>query len=168
MQKTKTFIQYSDKDVYIYIDIDINGGVRAKSRISFKKYYKDWHLNNKEKCNKNSKKWNLNNKDRHKELNEIWNKNNPDKIKKYSYKHSRTINGKKIRIKVSSRRRKLGFNPLNEYFEGSHFHHLHINNSNDGYYIPAELHKSIWHSHKDKETMNKINKIVFEWLENQQ
>lgn len=63
---------------------------------------------------------------------------------------------------------------INKSFPGSHCHHLHVLNTETGEIdhctainIPAELHKSIWHSHSNKETMDKINQAAFEWLATQ-
>ena len=127
-----------------------------------KKEYK----NNKEKFNKKNKKSYMLNRDKilkerqkYRDENKLflrkqakkWRKNNPDKVHKYK-----------------QTRRNFGFNPLNDWFEDSHFHHLHITNPNDGYFIPAKLHNSVRHSHKKPETMDKINKLVLKWIGEQQ
>lgn len=66
------------------------------------------------------------------------------------------------------RRRQLGFNPLNEYFEGSEFHHLMCDlngNPHDGIgiYIPAKLHQSVRHNGVTGKGMDEINKLAIEW-----
>lgn len=56
---------------------------------------------------------------------------------------------------------------MNESFRGSHFHHTFIDNDQDiGIHIPAKLHNSVWHSRNNKESMDKINNLSFEWLKN--
>lgn len=86
---------------------------------------------------------------KYKEYNKKWNKNNKDKIAKYF-----------------ARRKNFGFEPINDWFKDSHYHHLHINgNHNIGIFIPKTIHKSIWHSNKDQESMNKINKVAYTWLD---
>ena len=60
-----------------------------------------------------------------------------------------------------ARRRQLGRDTLNEYFEGSDAHHIdqqHI------IYIPTKLHDSVRHSLNKPETMERINCKVFCWL----
>ena len=65
----------------------------------------------------------------------------------------------------SIRRRDLGMKPINAYFEGSHFHHLHLGNDHAiGLYIPADLHRSIFHSSKTGIGMDEINKLAIAWF----
>ena len=69
--------------------------------------------------------------------------------------------GKASQIRHHVRRRQLGFIALNQEFKGSEAHHIdrqHI------VHIPKELHRSVWHSLNDLETMEKINTKVFCWL----
>jgi len=53
---------------------------------------------------------------------------------------------------------------LNEWFEGSHFHHM-----GNGYaiYIPAELHRSYPHSLTQNREMRRINRASLDWLREQ-
>jgi hypothetical protein len=63
--------------------------------------------------------------------------------------------------KSYAKRKSFGFEFLNEWFEESEAHHIdkqHI------VFIPKELHRSVWHSLEDLETMEKINTKVFCWL----
>lgn len=54
--------------------------------------------------------------------------------------------------------------PINEHFEGSHLHHLHIANDHQKcIYIPADLHRSISHAHNKSETMFEINTAIMVW-----
>ena len=81
-----------------------------------------------------------------------WRKQNPERYRE-------------LKLREYDRRSVWGIEPLNEYFEGAHFHHLHINgNRSIGIYIPKELHRSVWHSYSDINTMNEINKLALEWL----
>lgn len=81
-----------------------------------------------------------------------WRKQNPDRYRE-------------LKLREYDRRSEWGIEPLNKYFEGAHFHHLHINDNHSiGVYIPPELHKSLWHSYSDIDTMNEINKLSLEWL----
>lgn len=65
------------------------------------------------------------------------------------------------RRRIKAKRKNLGFDALNEPFEGCNAHHIdktHI------IYIPASLHKSVWHAIKEPKTMEQINTKVFCWL----
>jgi sulfur relay (sulfurtransferase) DsrC/TusE family protein len=75
------------------------------------------------------------------------------------------INGyKKTNLKsIHKRKRSMGFNPLNEYFENSHAHHLHIKNHNDVLYIPRELHMAIGHNHHMNKNIFEINLHSLNW-----
>lgn len=70
--------------------------------------------------------------------------------------------GKLLSRKYSSKQRELGFISLNEPFGDSDFHHY---NKDYGFYIPTEIHKSIWHSVRTGKNMEAINKEAFEFLE---
>lgn len=61
------------------------------------------------------------------------------------------------------RKRNLGFNPLNDYFEGSNGHHI---NNEDVIYIPIWLHLSLMpHSLRTGLNMQLVNDCVFQYLE---
>lgn len=59
--------------------------------------------------------------------------------------------------KHAHKRRGLGYNFLNEYFEGCEKHHI---NYNDVIYIPKETHKEIWHSLFQNKNMEQINTLA--------
>jgi len=137
--------------------------------------------NNKSKVNKQSKKYYETHKNdvliRVKEYYKAHKEERSASKKQYRLKHEDTY--KKYmseywkrphvllrqRIRSHIRRRMLGFEPLNAEFENSHFHHMYLNASNAiGIYIPAKLHKSIWHNGKTGENIKKINKAALLWL----
>jgi len=74
-------------------------------------------------------------------------KNNIEKVRKADLKH------------YNKRKRNLGFNPLNKYFEGSEAHHI---NKNDVLYILKSLHRSISHCLETGRNMDKINRLAME------
>lgn len=69
--------------------------------------------------------------------------------------------GREIRGKIISKRRELGFIPLNFPFENFHAHHI---DSEHIIYIPRELHRSVKHNLKTNEGMKEMNTKAFEWL----
>jgi len=70
--------------------------------------------------------------------------------------------GSKVYRKKSDNKRKrnLGFIPLNEFFEGSEFHHI---DRERGLFIPIELHKSISHCVETGKNMKEINLVAFDY-----
>lgn len=80
-------------------------------------------------------------------------KDNPCKTRKWA------------RIQGAKRRGWAKPKSINQYFEGSHLHHTHLNGDTSiCIYIPINLHESIYHAYNKPETMEKINKLAFEWL----
>lgn len=71
-----------------------------------------------------------------------------------------------------AKKKKYGFRPINKKKEGLVFHHLHLETFNGidrgiGIYIPAELHRSIWHNGEKMINMETINKAALLWLTEQ-
>lgn len=87
--------------------------------------------------------------------------------------YERIRNYKKLRqqernVKHESKKRGVGYHPVNMPFRDSVFHHFFIGDDAAGAYIPKQLHESIPHDRNNKDQMIKINTEVFKWLaENQ-
>jgi hypothetical protein len=64
-------------------------------------------------------------------------------------------------MRSQSRRRVLGFNPLNSPFTGCEGHHI---NDHDVIYIPKVMHKSVWHNVFTGKNMDKINALAGAFL----
>ena len=104
----------------------------------------------------------------------VYNKEHVEKHKVYVKKHSKehdvsqkkynkTPKGKEVKKRAfNKRKRKLGFEPLNEPFEGCEAHHV---DKKRIIYIPKKLHRSIYHNVWTGEGMEEINKLAFEFLE---
>lgn len=184
MQKTKSFTQYSGNLFLITTKIGINGNVVGKSIFYFygeydKKRNKIWRENNIEYIKVYHKKYRESNKKHIKEINHLlyiknkynklqlnkkWRKDNPKKMQQCHNKWVKNNLDKMVLLRQSRRRWGTPI-PLNKYFSGSHLHHTHRNEDHkEAIFIPKKLHNSVWHSHKDQKTMNKINKLAFEWL----
>lgn len=73
-------------------------------------------------------------------------------------------NWKGGRHATRSRRRKLGFEPLNKQFRNSHAHHL---DNNFVIYIPKEIHETYRHRPSNVESMKIINSLAFEFYTEQ-
>ena len=55
----------------------------------------------------------------------------------------------------------LGYNALNEWFSGSHGHHI---NREDVIYIPEKIHVENKHSLTNKKSMQQINQLAWDFL----
>ncbi|MCK4329771.1 hypothetical protein KAX02_08000 [candidate division WOR-3 bacterium] len=87
--------------------------------------------------------------------------NQTDKRKATIKEYQQSDKGKENSRKSKSKRRELGFIPLNKPFKNSHAHHIdevHI------IYIPAEIHNSIYHNVWTGEGMEDINAIAFGYI----
>ena len=123
-----------------------NPETRKKYRLAHRKeisdYRKQWYIDNPEYYRQQEIKRKA------KQYLRQWRKDNPKKAKEHNKK-------------AKYQRRHLGFFPLNEYFEGSHAHHI---SQNFVIYIPEEIHKSIWHCLQTGKNMEQINKLAIEFL----
>ena len=111
---------------------------------------------------KQSEQWHKDNpeyKEHIKQYMKQWRENNQEHRRVYENQYHQTEEGKMVVRKKNCNRRILGFNPLNEYFEGSEAHHI---NKNDVVYVLKELHRSIFHCLKTGLNMEKINKLAME------
>lgn len=63
--------------------------------------------------------------------------------------------------KSSSKRRTLGFHPLNSPFPGSDAHHI---NKDDVIHMPHELHNSIYHNQNTGKGMAEMNALAGQYL----
>ena len=129
---------------------------------------KPYREENKEKiaeCTKRyrgeNKEWLAENKKQYYEENKEW-------FAKYHKQYAKTSAGIETKKRSVHKRRGFGFSPINNYFEGSEFHHLHINfegcrDHNIGIFIPAELHQSIFHNSFTWAGMDEMNNKAIEW-----
>lgn len=93
---------------------------------------------------------------------------NREKYLEICKKYRKTTNGKEVNVRAKAKRRSLGFNPINERFDGAEYHHLRYNangmkDNNIGIYIPRELHRSIYHNGFTGQGMDEMNKSAMEW-----
>jgi len=83
--------------------------------------------------------------------------------KRSGQEHPRWNGGAKLARKrrEARRKRQLGYTTLNTDFKDSAAHHI---NKDLIIYIPKEVHNKIWHSLERPDTMEKINKVAFNFL----
>jgi ribosomal protein L32E len=143
----------------------MDGASLTAEQLCRKRYYeknKEKVLNHKKETYKRDKEKIL----RHKK--ETY-KLNSEKIYAHNLENWRSPKGKMVKMLANRRRHKgFGFKPINNYFENSHFHHMHINESTDiGIFIPESLHRSIYHNGTTKQGIDEINKASLLWLAEQ-
>lgn len=137
-----------------------------------KEYMHGWYEENKEELNERGRQYYKEHKEgiseyyqEHKEEKKIYNKQykeeNKEKLKLSHAKYLQTEAGKIAMNRFQSKRRSLGSLTLNEPFEDSEAHHF---NKEGVIYIPAELHRNIWHNLNTGQGMVEINNKVVEWL----
>ena len=118
---------------------------KEKKREHDRKYYQT----HKEQKREHNSKYYQTHKEKKAEIVRRWIKEHPERRKEMRRKWK------------SKRRHNLGFNPLNEWFEGSNGHHI---NFNDVIYIPKDLHRSIPHCLETGKNMALINSIAYQFL----
>jgi DNA polymerase sigma len=107
----------------------------------------------------------IENKDEINEQHKIYYAEHKEEFARRHAEYNKTEAGKIANRKHTHKRRGFGCEPLNEYFEGSHFHHLHIDGDNAiGIYIPKELHMSIPHNSFTGDGMQEINELAIKYL----
>ncbi len=111
-------------------------------------------------CN-NSIEWQKNNREISNKYKKEWLKERPGYRTKVSDKYSRSPRGRISAHKKHSKRKNLGFNPLNEPFKNSNGHHINLN---DVIYIPENIHESISHNVFKGRNMEKINTQAYFFL----
>ncbi|MCK5643839.1 MAG: hypothetical protein KAJ19_23775 [Gammaproteobacteria bacterium] len=137
-----------------------------KSKLNIKKISNEEWLNlptehtyaDREPSSEYDKQWRMDNKDRIKINNKRYKSEHPDIVRKCS------------RTKRAKRKGWKSPQPINKHFKGSHLHHLHVFDSKTGkidhrisIFIPSQLHTSVWHSNKNRESMIAINLKVIQW-----
>jgi hypothetical protein len=127
-----------------------------------RKHYEE----NCENIKERSKKYREVNPEKVKEKNRKWREENPE----YNKKYRKSPAGKATKRKANNKRRAFGFNPINEYFEGSEYHHLHYDQYGNedraiGLFIPAELHRSIYHDSETGQGIKEIEAVAWKWYQ---
>jgi len=93
---------------------------------------------------------------------------NKEAIVEYKKQYYQTPEGKDSMRRHANKRRGFGYSPINKYFKGAKFHHLHINfngeeDHNIGIFIPTELHNSVSHNSFTWDGMEEMNDKAIEW-----
>lgn len=119
---------------------------------------KKYNIEHKERHNYLSRKWNLDNRDRCTDSMQKWHEDNRDHEREYRYRDYKELG--------------LGFEPLNNEFEGAHFHHLMFErdgtpNNCIGIFVPREMHLKYKHNYSTMEGFEIINQKAWEFLDNQ-
>jgi hypothetical protein len=119
---------------------------------------------NKNQINIRTKEYYYENQDILLEKKKEYYENNTELIKSRVKTYSQTDAGKEVAKRTRQHRRGYGYEPLNARFDGAHFHHLHINDSNEGIYIPEDLHNFIYHNSITWQGMDEMNIVALLYL----
>lgn len=141
---------------------------RLNHKEKIREYLKEYYLNkqeeiskrekqyyeaNKEEILEKRKQYQLLHKEEKKEYDKQYREEHKEELLEKAKIYQKTPIGKIVQKKVKSKRRELGYNPLNDWFVGSHGHHI---NRVDVIHIPNELHKEFLGNHKQKNTVSLI------------
>ena len=153
----KESIEWQERNLEACKKADKKWNDSEKGKAAHKKYreanpekYKEWN-----------KIWTKNNSERRNKLHKKWKDNNPEAYRESRRKFFKTEKGKACNQRHESKRRNLGFNVLNIFFEGSEAHHI---SKNDVIYIPKEIHQSIKHCLETGKNMMEINKLAMNFI----
>ena len=124
-------------------------------------YKKEYNFNHREYRNEYSRQWYKDNREHQKQCTKQWARDHREQKNKYNSEYYKTDKGKVAAQKMISKRRGLGFCPIDEYFEDSHAHHI---SQNFVIYMPSEVHQSIPHNIWTGKNMEQINKLAIEFL----
>lgn len=151
-----------------------------KNRERILKNARDYFEKNKDTIHEKSKSYRKRHADELSKKAKHFRKENPDifkaryqkrkeKTSAYHKLYLKSDNGKIATLRKNTKRRKLGYNPINKRFNGSNYHHFRYESgggeldNNIGIYIPKELHESIRHNGITGENMDLINKEALKW-----
>lgn len=164
--KKQTGRKYDRRSACKECDNQTASKYRSENSEKIKESQKNYYEANKEKIAKYQAQWYLDNKESEKLRCAEWYQNNKEYVIERQRNYRKTPAGKEVMTKHNHKRRSFGCDPLNEWFEGSHFHHLHINEDHSvGIYIPEDLHRSIPHNSFTWEGMDEINHLAIKFLE---
>jgi len=122
-----------------------------------KEHNKQWQLDHPEYAKQYNKQWNLDHKEEIAEYDKQRYINNPEYFKQRQKQYSQTPQGKLTKRRHVSKRRNLGFFPLNEPFVDCEAHHI---SQNFVIFIPKEIHQSLYHNIWTWKNMDKINRLA--------
>jgi len=134
---------------------------RALHKEERKEYDKEYHKQYYPAHKEEKKQYQASRKEKTKEYWKQYRVLNKEKINEHQRQYLKTPAGKETDKRHYSKRKNLGFNPLNNYFDGLDAHHI---NENDVIYIPKDLHRSIYHNLRTGKNMNIINTLAIQYL----
>lgn len=164
----KTYYSTHKKERKIYVlankerrDIYIRG-YNLEHADELKNYKKKYRLENKNKIKEGNKKYYWENKEKWQDYHKIYYRENKKRLSDNTAIYNKTPRGKAVMAKrQAKRKRELGYNALNAWFEGADGHHI---GREYVIYIPKELHRSIKHSVLKNINMKSINAVALDYL----
>ena len=127
---------------------EYNTKYRIDNHGKVKDYNIKYYIENCEKLKAIQVKYCTENPEKVKESTAKWRAENPEKLKESNAKHK-------------SKRRCMGYIPLNKSFDGAEGHHI---GRDYVIFIPKELHRSMYHNFFKRTNMKEINALAFDYL----
>lgn len=126
-----------------------------------KEYKRQWKRSHLEQNREQSRRYHRNHKEKELVRYRKYYKNNQERCLKYKRQHRQTPEGKLSQQKSDSKRRELGFVPLNDPFIGCVAHHI---SQDFVIYMPREVHICLYHNIWTWKNMEQMNKLAIEFL----
>jgi len=140
----------------------------VENRASILESNKDYYEKNREHTLEVAKRYRNENKERCAERCKERYEKNREHYLEYKKAWGRTVEGIESYKRHAHKRRGFGFSPINNYFEGAEFHHMHVDFNGDedheiGIFVPGDLHRSIKHNSFTWAGMEEMNNKAIEW-----
>ena len=146
--------------------ISNNGAIRKRWTFNYEtqESRKEYYQKHRELFRENNRSYYRKNKAKIYASNREWRKSHKEEWAKYQRTYEQTEKGKKVGRKKYTKRRGLGFIPLNAPFENSVGHHIDRNHI---VFLPEKIHARFHHSLSDEASMEAINSIAMLYLPKQ-
>lgn len=159
--KTDTLLPVN-KDLFVEFNRAYKRAYRLRNKEKIKQYERHYVIANRESGRRRQAKWRKANQDKVREYDAKWRKDNQEHKREYNAEW-RKVNPESVAQtsrKSKSRRKGMGFKPLNDVFEGSQGHHV---NNDQVIYIPEEMHRR-YHNLATGQGMAEMNALAFQYL----
>lgn len=142
--------------------------IRSSCKLCEKEYDKKYCKEHKEERNASDKKYYNKHLKEMEVRNKKYYKEHKEEAKEWEKKYRKTPEGRETVHRHSSKRRHLGYAPINKSVFGYHYHHFRRlplvgEDTNIGIYIPENIHRAIPHNGWTGKNLNKVNFMALDW-----
>lgn len=141
--------------------------VKSTCKLCEKEYDKNYCKEHKEERNARDKKYYKEHLKEMEARNKEYYKKHKEEAKEWEKKYRKTSEGRKTVHRHCSKRRHLGYAPINKPVFGYHYHHfrrlpLVEEDADIGIYIPKHIHKAIPHNGWTGKNLTKVNLLALD------